>query len=325
MRAADAGLDLESGGTMSRLALLEDVRVLSSLLEQRARAGVDDENVEERRSHIEQQITRLEEVAVKLERRLLDLEPDDFSPSEDDLFDAERAHIESRLRGLRQKIEALRGAAAEIPHRGSLAGPAPPGVKARLRRTLHELVSDMQSDPTVPRADVRPLQQRLAELVRERREDLRAVADRLEDARDYVVAALDGLGAVVESAVSLPDDTIGAGAVIPFPFEHERGLARTRIDMARDALREAHGDLGRVAHQWPELEDLAQREDWSRLPFRQLQQLIVPPDGTPTAKGPTSVNQAFGRRMLEVRDTARGLALWLDELRKSVSDSPPPA
>lgn len=295
---------------MHRQRLLDDVRVLTSLL---ARANEHERRVheaDERDDHIQLQIDRLEEAALKIERRMIELDAADDGP-EAELFAEERRDLQKRLEVVQNKTSALRRTAMENEFLDLSAHAArAPGVPARLRRTLFELVADMHSDPEIPKADIRPFQARLAELVRDRRQDLVRIADRIQDGRDYVTSA-----ASTVREISLAEIDAAGG----LPYAEERRLAATRVEMARVALEDAVAMLASLAHDWPELQPLASRPDWKKLPIAQLADLLAPRDEEAAAR-----QMPFGARIREAAQLAAALALWLEELRRAVLDAPAP-
>ena len=299
----------------TRRELLDDIQVLTSLMD---RADEHERNIVEadsRDAHIEAQVTRLEEVEVRLERRLLEIDLSDASEAERLVFTEERDELESKLAALRAKMRLLRDSALENDVLDAAAHAArPEGLHERLRRTLHALVVQMHADPMVPKAEIRPFQLRLAELVRERRDSLRQIAERIENARDYVTSAAGLMRAVAEGTASM-----GELPAEELPYADDRGVAATRIEMARVAIRDAASDLTELAHDWTTLGELAARPDWRKLPFGQTYDLIQPRDRDAAHRVGTAPD-----RMAEAFEMCRALALWLEELRSAVADAPPP-
>lgn len=303
---------------MERHQLLEDIRVLTSLLARAEDHGRQVEEADERDSHIEVQITRLEEAALKIERRQMELDAALADVPVASMFDDEREELQARLRTVLSKIASLRQAAMENEVLDAAAHAArPEGVPAKLRRTLYELVSSMHADPEVPKADIRPFQARLAELVRDRRHDLMDVANRIENARDYVTSAAE-VAREVAAGVAMMQAEDEPGEALP--YAEQRELAATRIEMARVAVQDALGGLRAVAHDWPELAPLRDRPDWKKLPFGQLADLLTPRD-----ERAAIAQIPFERRVEEAAEMAAALALWIEELRRAVVDAPPPA
>ena len=191
----------------------------------------------------------------------------------------------------------------------------PPGVPARLRRTLYQLLAEMHRDPEVPKADIRPFQKRLSELVRDRRDELEQVAKRLTDARDYAVAATHLVRDIIASMAAM-----SPGEAATLPFADERSAAATRIEMARVAVKDARSELQSIAHDWPEITPIAELPDWKKLPFGQLSDLLMPRD-----VGAALRSSSAGARIGEAHEMVGALALWIDELRRTVADAPPPS
>ena len=299
----------------TRRELLDDIQVLTSLM---ARAEEHERNVEQadsRDAHIEAQVTRLEEVEVRLERRLLEIDISDATEAERLVLADERTELEEKLASLRAKMKLLRESALDNSVLDAAAHAArPEGLHERLRRTLHMLVVQMHADPTVPKAEVRPFQLRLAELVRERRDGLRQIAERLENARDYLASAAGLMRNVAEGT-----ETIGRQPAEELPYADDRALAATRVDMARVAVRDASLELSRMSHDWPSLEALADRPDWRKLPFGQTYDLIRPRDRSAAQRTGTAPE-----RMAEAFEMCRATALWVEELREAVAEAPPP-
>lgn len=300
----------------TRRELLDDIAVLTSLM---ARADEHERKVDaadKRDVHIENQLNRLEEAELKLERKVLAIDSTDATPAEETFFVTERASLEAKLKNLRQKMNKLRSSALEndVLDAAALAA-RPRGLQARLRKTLHTLVMDMHHDPTVPKADIKPFQGKLAELIRERRGGLKRVAERVADARSYVANAASIMRTVSEGVA-----TIGAAPAEELPYSDERALASTRVEMARVAVRDALADLSEIAHDWPELERIADKPDWKKLPFGQTDDLISPRDPGTAARLGTAPE-----RMEEAFEMCRAVALWLEELRKEVAEAPIPA
>ncbi len=300
----------------TRRELLDDIAVLTSLM---ARADAHERNVDAadtRDVHIENQLTRLEEAELKLERKILAIDTTDATPAEEVLFVAEREELEGKLANLREKMNSMRSSALENEVLDAAAHAARPrGLHARLRKTLHTLVMDMHRDPLVPKADIKPFQGRLAELVRERRDGLRRVAERVSDSRGYVVNAASLMRTVAEGVASM-----GAAPAEELPYADERSLASTRVEMARVAVRDALLELRELAHDWPELEKIADKPDWKKLPFGQTYDLISPRDPGAAARLGTAPE-----RMEEAFEMCRAVALWLEELRKEVAEAPTPS
>lgn len=299
----------------TRRELLDDIQTLNSLI---TRAEEHERNVDEagsRDTHIENQLTRLEEAELRLERRLLELDSTGANAAEQLLFDEERAELQSKLKSLRDKMSMLRDSALENEVLDAAAHAArPEGMAERLRRTLRALVMDMHADPTVPKKEIRPFQLRLAELVRERRDALAAIGERIGDARDYMASAAELMRTVSEGVRSM-----GAGPAEELPYSDERSIASTRIEMARVAVRDAVMELVELSHDWPGLSGLATKPDWKKLPFGQTFDLISPRDRNAAQRVGTAPD-----RMEEAFEMCRATALWLEELRKSVADAPPP-
>lgn len=299
----------------TRRELLDDIAVLTSLM---ARADEHERHVDEadtRDIHIGNQLTRLEEAELKLERRLLALDSSDATPAEEVHFAADRTAVEGKLRSLREKMNTLRSSALENEVLDAAAYAARPrGLHARLRKTLHTLVMQMHRDPSVPKADIKPFQHSLAELVRERRDELRRVAERVADSRAYIANAATLMRTVSEGVASM-----GAGPAEELPYADERSLASTRVEMARVAVRDALIDLREMAHDWPELDQIAEKPDWKKLPFGQTYDLISPRDHSTAARLGTAPE-----RMEEAFEMCRAVALWLEELRREVAEAPIP-
>lgn len=302
------GGSLADTDTLDRTQLLDDIRVLTSLLQRAERHEERVDTAEDRDAHIGAQVTRLEEAALKIERRLLALDAD-----EEVVGASERQTLNARLTGLNEKIVSLTRAAAsnEVLDASAYAA-RPPAVPARLRRTLHALVRDLHADPTASRADVRPFQRHLAELVRGRRDELERVVGRLVDARGYVLSAADSAAYVRSAAADME------GPTVQLPFEDERRAAATRIEMARAALREAHSELCDLAHDWPELKSLADRPDWRKIPFAQAHDLLLPRDEQAASRVPAAL------RLEEAHTMLSAMALWVEEIRSWVAAAPPP-
>ena len=277
-------------------------------------------DVGERAAHIDAQIARLETAAIAVERRWLSLEGDrDLSASEQLLFDEERDELARRLQALRVKIEQL---SDERPDQAlSTMLTRPPGVTAALRTALRALVGELHADPQIPKRDIVPFQQRLAELVRERRDALRQVGARLADARGYLVVAASQTAKVAGVADGLASDAPAEGTTLP--LREERSEISTQFEMARMAVSDAHGQITALANDWPELSELARQPDWQKLPFTNLRRLVLPPEerrGDPVPDPVAWVQRA----LTEAQQTARATALWVDELRRQVEAAPPP-
>ena len=292
---------------MNRSALVDEIRRLERTLRDGADVGVT--SVGDR---LGAQITRLEAAAIKLERRMLELDQDPGAETGAD----EREELAGRLERLRTKIARLE---ASRPLDEEMAGFArPAGVAAQLRRMLHELVTRLHRDPSVAPPDVRPFQQRLSELVRERRARLEAVAARLKDARDYLASAAGSTRALAATAEELPPD--GAPGL---PFHEERAAIVTRLEMAQVAARDAHREFVALAHDWPELSELAKRPDWTKLPFAALQRSLMPPDEPGEGASPEPATR-LRSALAEAYQAIRATALWLQELRTHVQQVPRP-
>ena len=313
---SDSGTSDTPSLTMpTRHELLDDIQVLTALIE---RAEEHERNVDEADSldaHIEAQVTRLEEAELKLERRVLELDSTGASEAEEQLYAAERQELLSKLSALRAKMELLRDTALENEVLDAAAHAArPEGLLDRLRRTLRVLVMDMHADPTVPKDKIRPFQLRLAKLVRERRDALSEIGERLADARDYMASAAEVMRTVSEGVRQ-----IGDAPAEELPYADDRALASTRVEMARVAVRDALQELEELAHDWPRLDNLAQKPDWKKLPFGQTYDLISPRDRAAAQRIGTAPD-----RMEEAFEMCRAVALWLEELRKSVAEAPAP-
>jgi chromosome segregation ATPase len=283
--------------------------------------GADDaRDVGERAAHVDTQIARLETAAISVERRWLSLQGDrDLSASEQLLFEEERDELERRLHALRAKIEQLSALRPDPALSTALA--RPPGVTAELRRALRAFVGELHADPQIPKRDIVPFQQRLAELVRERRDALRQVGARLADARTYLVAAATQTAKAAEIAAGLSTVEDAAGGSLP--LRDERSALSTQFEMARMAVSDAHGQMTALANDWPELAPLARQSDWQKLPFSGLRRLVLPPEerrGDPVPDPVAWVQRALA----EAHQTARATALWVDELRRTVEAAPPP-
>lgn len=299
---------------MDRKKLLDDIQVLSSMLARAESHERRAQEADERDAHIELQVTRLEDAALKVERRLIELDAVEPTEPEYPLVEKERAEMAARLETLRDKAERLRREALENEVFDAAAYAArSEGLPARLRAALHALVTDLHDDARTSRADIRPFQARLAELVRDRRGRLHTVAERVGDARDYVTSVV----AIIEDVLQAAREMSPLRPGEPWPFAAERALGRTRVEMARVAFKEAHSQLRAVAHDWPELADLASRRDWKRIPFLQLEELIAPRERP-------ARDEAFTEHLAEGREMAQAIALWLEELRQAVAEAPPP-
>ncbi len=296
---------------MERSQLLDDIRVLTALFSRAEGHERRVEEADERDEHIDVQVTRLEHVAVKLERRLLELDGLFEDPV---VTERERVSLTGKLERLNVKMAALRRAALQNDVLDATAYSArPPAVPARLRRTLYALVKDMHSDPTVPRADIRPFQKNLAHLVRSRRDALHVIAGRIRNARNYLTSTTDIAVRIAATAQSMSD-----GPSETLPFSDDRHTIANRVSLAQGAMREAQGGLVDLAHDWPELTPLAKRPDWMKLPFRQLIDLITPPDEARAG------HISFAERAEDARQMLGALALWLNELESAVEAAPPP-
>lgn len=294
---------------MGRDNLLDEIRVLTSMLKRFEGHELRMEQADELDFHIETQITRLEEAAVKLERRLLELDATDAPYVSDTQM---RRDVSSRLERIQTKIRDLRSEAMQNDVLDATAyASRPPSVPSRLRRTLLTLVRDMHDDPTVPRASIRPFQDNLAQLVRGRRDALTEAANRMAASRDYMLNAsqrASQLLDMVRMITSTPDDAL--------PYRDDRHAAAQRVSMAETATRDAHQMLLDIAHDWPELTPLANRPDWDKLPFQAMVNLLTPHEDA--TSGP------WVPRFVEIAETTQALALWLEELRSAIANAPPP-
>lgn len=261
-----------------------------------------------RRDRLEEQIARLEAVSVRLERRILSLVPDgDDEDAMAQIFAEERSEMQERIDHIDAKIALLREQRGALT-RAEVTRP-PRGVEAELRAALFAHAQQLRAQGD--QAAAGRVRKRLASLVRSRRDRLVAIERRVRDAASYLVGAsdkLDGLSATIAEGVH---DQPG-----PLGFGTERGEVAALVDMARDALHEARRDLVDLAWRWPELEPMATRADWSRLPFRQVRTTLVPADD--------AVGPRLPDRLADARRSCRGLALWCRELAEAVAAAPPP-
>lgn len=300
---------------MKRGALVDEIRRLERLLLDPTEADTGATAVGDR---ISAQIARLEGAALKLERRLVDLEGDGYAnEAEAVVFAEERDELSAKLQRLRTKIARLE---ASRPLESEMTGFArPAGVCTELRRRLHELVTRLHQDPTVAKADIRPFQQRLAELVRERRYRLTEAAGRLKDARDYLATSAVSIRKLAQVSGELDDD-----GPPTLPMHDERAAIVTRVEMAHVAVRDAHRSLIELAHDWPELAPTAKRPDWAKLPFASLKRSLLPPEERRGESMPDPLDR-LRAGLDEAYQAARATSLWIDELRIQVRDSPRPA
>jgi len=281
---------------------------LESALAAAARAARDQDALDARRDRLDDQISRLEAVSVRLERRMLSLVPDgEEGDAMAQIFAEERAEMQERIDHIEGKIALLRDQRGQLT-RVETSRP-PRGIEAELRAALFSRAQDLRASGD--EAATGRIRKRLAALVRSRRDRLVAVERRVRDAAGYLVGAsdkLDGLRTTIASG-----DHTGPG---PLGFGTERGEVAAMVDMARDALLEARRSLVELAWRWPELEPMATRADAARLPFHAIRTTLLPADDRTGARLP--------ERIAEARQSCRGLALWCRELAEAVAAAPPP-
>ena len=251
------------------------------------------------------QITRLEAAAIKLSGAC-SAPP---GPRRRDRY--EREELAGRLERLRKRSRASRRAARSTrwpASRGPLAW-RPSCVGCCI-----ELVTRLHRDPSVALPDVRPFQQRLSGVsaARAPRGRGRALEGRAR------LPARRRAWALAATAEELPPD--GAPGL---PFHEERAAIVTRLEMAQVAARDAHREFVALAHDWPELSELARRPDWTKLPFAALQRSLMPPD-EPAEGAPPEPATRLRSALAEAYQAIRATALWLQELRTHVQQVPRP-
>ncbi|MCB9520630.1 MAG: hypothetical protein H6698_08120 [Myxococcales bacterium] len=285
---------------VDRQSRLDEIKALAASLE--VASAADDARAarEAQRERVDAQIIRLEEAALKLRRRLLEIDAAITSEAEVEVFAPERDLLQARAAQLEAKRAELEASVATDDLAASHR--VPPGVPARLRALLRDEVREVRADPTQHPSDWRPLQARIVALVQDRREALRATSATLVDARNRVLAASHKLEALLATAGS---------ASSPLPFADEREAIAVIVDAAAAATRAAHRRLRATAHGWPEMMPLADRPDWDHLPFGQLSLELR------AAERPT-------QSLASTLPTLQALALWVGELADAVEAVPPP-
>lgn len=280
---------------------------LEAALAAAARASHAQDAKDAHRDRLDDQIARLEAVSVRIERRMLSLIPDgDDEDAMAQIFAEERDEMQDRIDHIDAKITLLRDQRARLdasaPHR------PPKGAEAELRAALYARAAELRG---AGREDAAArVRSRLATLVRGRRDRLVAIERRVRDAASYLVGASDKLDAL---RATVAEDT---GPATSTGYGSERGEVAAMVDMARDALLEGRQALVELAWRWPELEPMATRADWSRLPFRDVRATLLPLEEAGAAP--------LADRIAHARRTCRGLALWCRELAEAVAAAPPP-
>ncbi|MFT4704364.1 MAG: hypothetical protein ACI81R_002067 [Bradymonadia bacterium] len=330
---------------MRRGALIDEIQRLE-------RALIGDESgargeAETRAAKLDIAIERLESVALSLERQLVTIDGvGEFSPADELLFVEERKSLSARITRLRDKIEQLQVSRPMVEVSPTLGRPK--GIAHELRGRLAELVKQLRNDPHVSRADVRPFQLRLVELVRDRRRRLEEASERLHDSRDYLLHCAQRLDGLAHSAAAMQDDAVDEPADTPVDtpanisgvdstiidtpepaaartapdancFLGDRAALATRVEMAHLALDDALDVVRLLAHDWPELASIADQPDWDRLPFAAVRAELS------TARSPrTPTSAALVQHFQETKQLCETLALWVGELHSAVSSAPPP-
>jgi hypothetical protein len=287
-----------------------------------AKAGVRPQRVAADNAHLAAQVEKLETAQLKLERRI---QRENLSP-------VQRVQLQEKAERIGEKAEKMRATMDESTENIRFAESSSDSHRALAERFREFLDSEEDAHKT----DRKRVQRWLAMLIQERRRALHEVEERIQQAKRYILRAtiqLDELRNVANHEYS------------PYEF-------KTQVGMAREATKDAHGELQLLAHHWSELKSLAHRQDWTALPFSELEAKIdevidvIRAEQNPAAPEKTSEDGAesdtdgseagepahnmsadgedSNAKLNALHSDFKATAMWLKELKEAVHSAPPP-
>lgn len=257
--------------------LISELHALRGMI---ARHGVEPIRANHREQRLEVQISRLETRQIELDRRRLS----------ERRSEVERVELEHRARKLEEKLNRLTETLEKVRISGnSEAWNA--NLFGRFSDTVRELLRAEHNGALQLEGDDRELLRGwLTFTVRRRRAALTDVAERVEQARKYVL-----------QAIARARSERGVEAAL---------RSRAMLIMAQNAQRDAQLELQRLAHVWDDLAELAHDSRWFDLAWRETQN--------------AAVRVAQGAQSTAAEELLKTLAGRLEERKSAVLNAPHP-